>query len=293
MMRRILGEPLLQFAVLGVLLFVLFRMLGDPRNTAPQRVVVTTGQIERLAETWRRTWQRPPTRAELDGLVEDYVREEILYREALALGLDRDDTIVRRRLRQKMEFLSEDLGTPEPASDAELQSFLETHPERFRVEARLSFRQVFLSSERRGEANSVQEAARLLVALQDDPAGADADAAGDPLPLRAELSDATESEVERTFGSRFAVALRDVAPGRWQGPIASAYGLHLVFVRARTPAREPMLEEVRERVQSEWLVQRRREANESVYRRFRERYEVVIEEVAASDGAPGSATEPQ
>jgi hypothetical protein len=292
-MRRILGEPLLQFAVLGVLLFVLFRMLGDPRNTAPQRVVVTTGQIERLAETWRRTWQRPPTRAELNGLVEDYVREEILYREALALGLDRDDTIVRRRLRQKMEFLSEDLGTPEPASDAELQSFLETHPERFRVEARLSFRQVFLSNERRGEANAVQEAARLLVALQDDPAGADADAAGDPLPLRAELSDATESEVERTFGSRFAVALRDVAPGRWQGPIASAYGLHLVFVRARTPAREPMLEEVRERVQSEWLVQRRREANESVYRRFRERYEVVIEEVAASDGAPGSATEPQ
>jgi len=89
MMRRILGEPLLQFAVLGVLLFVSFRMLGDPRNTAPQRVVVTTGQIERLAETWRRTWQRAPTRAELDGLVEDYVREEILYREALALGLDR------------------------------------------------------------------------------------------------------------------------------------------------------------------------------------------------------------
>ncbi len=264
MMRRILGEPLLQFAVLGVLLFVSFRMLGDPRNTAPQRVVVTTGQIERLAETWRRTWQRAPTRAELDGLVEDYVREEILYREALALGLDRDDTIVRRRLRQKMEFLSEDLGTPDPASDAELQSFLEAHPERFRVEARLSFRQVFLSSERRGEANSVQEAARLLVALQDDPAGADADAAGDPLPLRAELSDATESEVERTFGSHFAVALRDVAPGRWQGPIASAYGLHLVFVRARTPARKPMLEEVRERVQSEWLVQRRREANESV-----------------------------
>jgi hypothetical protein len=161
------------------------------------------------------------------------------------------------------------------------------------VEARLSFRQVFLSNERRGEANAVQEAARLLVALQDDPAGADADAAGDPLPLRAELSDATESEVERTFGSRFAVALRDVAPGRWQGPIASAYGLHLVFVRARTPAREPMLEEVRERVQSEWLVQRRREANESVYRRFRERYEVVIEEVAAPDGAPGSPTGPQ
>jgi hypothetical protein len=293
MMRRILGEPLLHFAVLGVLLFALFRMLGDPRDTAPQRVVVTTGQIQRLAETWRRTWQRPPTRAELDGLVEEYVREEILYREALALGLDRDDTIVRRRLRQKMEFLSEDLGTPAQASEEELQSFLEAHPERFRMEARFSFRQVFLSSERRGEASAVQEATRLLVALQEDPAGADADAAGDPLPLRAELSDASESEVKRTFGSDFAEALRDVAPGRWQGPIASAYGLHLVFVRARTPARHPTLDEIRERVQSEWLVQRRREANESVYRRFRERYEVVIEEVGAAGSAAGAPAEPQ
>jgi hypothetical protein len=293
MMRRILGEPLLHFAVLGVLLFALFRMLGDPRDTAPQRVVVTTGQIQRLAETWRRTWQRPPTRAELDGLVEEYVREEILYREALALGLDRDDTIVRRRLRQKMEFLSEDLGTPAQASEEELQSFLEAHPERFRMEARFSFRQVFLSSERRGEASALLLAAPLVVALQEDPGGADADAAGDPLPLRAELSDASESEVKRTFGNDFAEALRDVAPGRWQGPIASAYGLHLVFVRARTPARHPTLDEIRERVQSEWLVQRRREANESVYRRFRERYEVVIEEVGAAGSAAGSPAEPQ
>jgi hypothetical protein len=292
-MRRFLSEPLLHFAVLGALLFALFRMLGDPRDTAPQRVVVTTGQIQRLAQTWRRTWQRPPTRAELDGLVEEYVREEILYREALALGLDRDDTIVRRRLRQKMEFLSEDLGTPAQASEEELQSFLKAHPERFRLEARFSFRQVFLSSERRGEASAVQEAARLLVVLQEDPSGADADAAGDPLPLRAELSEASESEVERTFGNDFAEALRDVEPGRWQGPIASAYGLHLVFVRARTPARHPTLDEIRERVQSEWLVQRRREANESVYRRFRERYEVVIEEVGAAGSAAGSPAEPQ
>ena len=291
MMRRILGEPLLHFAVLGALLFVLFRALGDPREATPQRIVVTTGQIERLAETWRRTWQRPPTRAELDGLVQEYVREEIFYREALALGLDRDDTIVRRRLRQKMEFLTEDLGTPAQASEEELRSFLVAHPARFRVEGRLSFRHVFLSSERRGEASALQDATRLLVALQEDPAGVAADAPGDPLPLRADLTDASESEVKRTFGSGFAEALRDATPGRWQGPIASAYGLHLVFVRERSPARQPTLDEVRDRVQSEWLVERRRQANESVYRRFRERYEVVIEEVGAAAGDVRSAGE--
>jgi parvulin-like peptidyl-prolyl isomerase len=291
MMRRILGEPLLHFAFLGALLFVLFRTLGDPREAAPQRVVVSSGQIERLAETWRRTWQRPPTRAELEGLVAEYVREEILYREALALGLDRDDTIVRRRLRQKMEFLSEDLGTLEEASEEDLQSFLAAHPERFQIEARLSFRHVFLSRERRGEAAALQDATRLLVALQEDPAGIDAEAPGDPLPLRSELNDAGESEVERTFGSAFAEGLRDVTPGRWQGPIASAYGLHLVFVRERTPARQPVLAEVRQRVQSEWLVERRREANESVYRRFRERYEVVIENGGPAAGELSSAGE--
>lgn len=272
---RWLREPLLHFALLGAALFWLADTLGEGRGDGSlETISLTAGDVEQLAAGFERTWQRPPTVQELEGLLEDRVREEVLYREALALGLDRDDTIVRRRMRQKMEFLSEDLAAGEP-SEAELESWLAANREAFRQEPRASFRQVYLSRDRRGDALR-DDALRLLSALRAADGGPDAAAQGDPLPLPADGDELSASEVSRLFGGAFSARLFELEPGRWEGPVESAYGLHLVFVRDRVAARDPELAEVRDAVAREWLADRRRRAREDFYRELRARYEVEI-----------------
>ena len=163
---KLLREPLVHFLVLGAALFLLYKIVADPVGDRSDRIVVTSGHIERLVEGWKRTWQRPPTRKELEGLIEDHIREEILYREARAMGLDRDDTIIRRRLRQKMEFLFEDLGAQANPSDEELQAFLDKNPDAFRVATRVTFSHIYLNRDRRGES-ATRDAERLLRAAGD------------------------------------------------------------------------------------------------------------------------------
>jgi hypothetical protein len=200
-LQRALREPLLHFLVLGAGLFMLFPLIGGPADERPDQVVVTEAKIGNLAELFERTWRRPPTQAELDGLIEDHIKEEIFYREALALGLERDDIVIRRRLRQKMEFISEDVAQPAEPTEAELQAFLAEHPDRFRVPGRISFAQVYLSPERRGEA-VWSDAERMLVAL--DSGGSDPAEAGDPFLLEQDYRDLASQDVERLFGGAFA-----------------------------------------------------------------------------------------
>jgi PPIC-type PPIASE domain len=275
-LRTILREPLLHFLVLGAGLFVLFGLVGEPAGERPDRIVISAAKVENLAELFTRTWRRPPTPAELDGLIEDHVKEEILYREALALGLETDDIVIRRRLRQKMEFISEDTAPVEP-TEAELQAFLAEHADRFRKPARLSFAQVYLSPDRRGE-DAWGDALRLLVAL--DAGKSDPAASGDPFLLEQDYRDLATHEVERLFGGAFAARIAELPLGRWSGPVASGYGLHLVLVRARTPAEQPALGEVREEVANEWRAARREEANRAFYDRLRASYEVIVERPA-------------
>ena len=142
---------MLHFLVLGAALFGLFSMVDKKDAEAPTKVVVSASRVATLADRFARTWRRPPTEQELQGLVEDYIRDEIFYREGRAAGLDRDDVVIRRRVRQKMEFLAEDMAAAEP-SDEQLAAYLASNPERFRTEDRLTFRQVFLSATRRGSA---------------------------------------------------------------------------------------------------------------------------------------------
>jgi hypothetical protein len=265
---------LLHFVLLGAALFWLADALGDPAGGRTSRIVLTAGDVEQLAAGFERTWQRPPSEEELAGLLEDRVREEVFYREALALGLDRDDTIVRRRMRQKMEFLSEDLAALEPG-DAELQGWLDAHRDAFRLEPRVSFRQVYLSRDRRGDRLRA-DADRLLGELRAADGRPDAADLGDPLPLPSDGHDLSASEVSRLFGNAFSERLLALAPGRWQGPVESAYGLHLVYVRERREGRDPSLAEVREAVAREWLADRRRQAREDFYRSLRGRYEVEV-----------------
>ena len=275
-MRAALREPLVHFLALGALLFLYFEWRGGGAGPGSTRIVITEGLVEHLASGFTRTWQRPPTPAELKGLVDEHVKEEIATREAVAMGLDRDDTVIRRRLRQKLEFLVEDETGQVPPTDAELQGWLEKHPEALRAEPRTALRQVYVSTERRG-ASARAEAERLLARLRALGPKATLDAFGDPSLLPGELAYGPRSEVVRTFGGDFAARVDALDPGQWSGPVESSYGLHLVLVTERTAASRPSLAEVRPLVEREFLAERRKLRLEALYARLAEKYTVTIE----------------
>jgi len=280
---------LLHFLVLGAALFGLFGMVDKKDAEAPAKIVVSASRVATLADGFARTWRRPPTEQELQGLVEDYIRDEIFYREGRAAGLDRDDVVIRRRVRQKMEFLAEDMSAAEP-SDDELAAYLASNPERFRTEDRLTFHHVFLSATRRGRAldGDAEQIADTLVRT-----GAPVDTAtiGDPFLLGEAFRAMAQGDVARTFGEGFAKQLSAVEPGRWQGPIRSSFGVHFVFVDERAKASVPPLDTVREVVQREWLNARRIETEQKLYRTLRERYQIVVETPPKSSDSKAAASE--
>lgn len=271
---RWLREPLLHFLVVGLALFLVFEWTAG--ESAERRIVVSKGRIESLAAAFARTWQRPPTPAELGGLIDDHVREEIATREALSLGLDRDDTIIRRRLKQKFEFLIEDSADASPPTDEDLATWLRDHPDSFRVEAGAAVRQVYFSPEKRGAATET-DASAALAKLADLGANADTSRLGDPSLLPSEIPLSSRSAIARQFGEVFAQGVFDLETGKWAGPVESAYGLHLVFVEEREPAYLPPLDDVRAAVERELVADRRKKHLTAVYEGLLERYQVVVE----------------
>jgi hypothetical protein len=239
-------------------------------------IVVTEGRIGNLTETFARTWQRPPTAEELNGLVEDYIREEVLYREGVALGLDRDDTIIRRRLRQKLEFVSEDAASAVEPTDTELAAYLAKNADDYRVEAQLTFTQVFLDPSKRGDRFDT-DAAALLDVLRTRGDKVNPATLGDSLMLEPRYELAGEADIARLFGSEFEAEIRDQPVGEWVGPLKSGYGAHLVRIEARTPGRMAPLAEVRDEVARDWAARRRQEVLEAQYQELRSRYRVRIE----------------
>ncbi len=273
---RWLREPLLHFLALGAGLFLLFSLTGKGAGDQADQIVVSAGQIERLVAIWQKTWQRPPTAEELVGLIEDHVREEVYYRQALAMGLDRDDLIIRRRLRQKLEFLSEDLAAQVEPSEEELQTFLEENASAFRIEPHVSFRHIYFSLDQRGDA-AHGEARRLLASLDDAKSPIAPATLSDPLLLPYDFESLPAGEVAKLFGRDFAAQLLTLEEGTWQGPVQSGYGLHLVLVSERTEPQTPELAEVRDAVEREWREARRQETNQAFYQRLRQPYTVVVE----------------
>jgi PPIC-type PPIASE domain len=268
-------EPLVHFLAIGAGLFLLWHFLGDRITPQPQRIILTPGHIERLAQQWTKTRLRPPTAEELAGLVEQEIDEEILYRDAVAMGLDRDDLVIRRRLAVKMEFLTDDVTAAATPTDDELQTFLNQHADKFSVESLTTFAQVYINRSQRGEGASA-EAERLL-ALLNDKAGSDLQSLGDSLPLPNEYEAAAEADVARAFGRAFPKKLSALPIGRWSGPVESGYGLHLVLIRKRTAGRAPPLNEVRDAVLSEWRAEQRQELNANLRRQRRARYAVTVQ----------------
>ncbi len=274
-MKRLLAEPLLHFLLIGALLFALFAYVGTEEGARDDRIVVSAGMVEHLSALFERTWNRPPTRQELEGLIDDHVREEAAYREGMGLGLDLDDAIIRRRIRQKMDFIAEDLATRVEPGDEELRSFLTEHADDFRIEGRFSFRHVFLNPETRGERLE-EEARQLLGTLNAEPR-ADASERGDRILLDHAYPAASRDEVGSLFGAPFADAVASLEAGSWQGPIRSGYGMHLVIVDERQAGRVPELDEVRGAVEVEWDNARQIEVVEAFYRELLGKFDVVIE----------------
>ena len=274
-LKRLFKEPLFHFLALALVILAAYSVLHATGAGRPDGIVVTAPKIGQLASVFAKTWQRPPTADELKGLIDDYVKEEIYVREALALGLDKDDTVIRRRLRLKMEFMNDagvDALTP---TDVDLEAYLNAHPAEFEIDPTIAFQQVFLSPDRHGDkidrdAGSVLESLRTGAAV--DPA-----ALGDATLLPYELPLTGKSAISQTFGSEFAEAICNLDPGQWTGPVKSAFGLHIVYVSERKAGRLPQLSEVRAAVVREWTDAKRRELEVDRFNDLLKRYRVTIE----------------
>jgi parvulin-like peptidyl-prolyl isomerase len=281
--KKLFKEPLLHFLLLGAALFALnaWRAKERPADGGVPRIEVTALVIEQLRAASERQFGKAPNAEELRGLVMAHIREEVFYREALALGLDRDDMIVRQRLAQKMEFLTGDIaGTAEPA-DAVVREFFEKNAARYAKSGRVSFRHVYFSKEKRG-ARAEAAAAEALAALAK---GASDESLGDPFLHGFEFAEREQDDVIAAFGREFAEKLAAQPTGEWSGPLASSYGLHLVRVEARMEPRAVKFDEVRETVLRDFHDERRRTANSEIFEKLRERYQVTVDEAALAKAA--------
>ncbi|PDT04498.1 hypothetical protein CO666_09690 [Rhizobium chutanense] len=279
-----MSEPLVHFLLLALAIFVGYRVLGAGLGDKPGNIVVTAPKIEQMATVFTKSRQRPPTAEELKALIDDYVKEEVLVRGALALGLDRDDTVVRRRLRQKMEFLDAAAAEVLTPTDADLQAYLQVNAAMFEIDPMLAFQQVFFNPQRHGDATA-RDAGSALEALQADPA-ANLAFLGDPTLLPPDLPLASKTSIGQTFGAEFTEELDKTPLDRWTGPIASGFGLHLIRVSKRVPGRVPALEEVRSAVAREWTNTKREELEGQRFAELFKHYTVSIEFPASAEAGP-------
>ncbi|MDZ7669987.1 MAG: peptidyl-prolyl cis-trans isomerase [Gammaproteobacteria bacterium] len=268
LVSRLLREPLLYFFIAGAALFLLNEGAG---TDADRRIVVSEAERQRLSDQWQAQMGRTPTGSELDALVEQWIREEIYYREARAMGLDEDDIIIRRRLAQKLTFLTEDLATGRAPPQADLERYYQEHAERYTEPERYSFSHRYYSRDRRETAES--DARADLAALSETDA--EELPQSDPFMLQRRYAQRSQREIGELFGREFAAALSKVPTGRWQGPIRSAYGWHLVLLEQRLPARQLTFAEAAKQVATDYRQDQQRQANEALYQSLRERYEIV------------------
>ena len=283
---RLIREPLVQFLLIGVAVFAIYELVASQSEPPRDRIVVTEGRVQQLALVFAKTWQRSPSPQEMRGLIDAYVKEEIYYREAIKLGLDRDDTLIRRRMQQKMEFLSEPSDDRLAASDPTLQSFYDANQADFLIEPEVEFRQILIDSEKDREPAEVR-AEQLLRQLRDSSQDVDASELGDAtlLPYATQLSSVTR--IGNAFGENFAKKLATLPADEWTGPIESPFGLHLVRITDHRDERLPPLNEIRKAVEQKWRTQERDRFQQDEYDRLRANYEVVspLNETAAGSGA--------
>ncbi|MDP3907083.1 peptidylprolyl isomerase [Novosphingobium sp.] len=265
----LLREPLVHFMIAGALVFAV--LSGRPPDTGERRIVVSEAVANRLVERWMQSFRRAPTADEVDGLIRDYVMDQVYYREALRLGLDQDDEVVIRRLRNKMVGLAASDAEAKTPTDAQLQALIDADPARYAAEPLLDFKQVYLG----GDTPAARAAAaQALAALQ---RGEAADALRQPAPIPASFSRAPASEVAAVLGQDFVAGLAKLPVGQWSGPVPSGAGLHLVRIERRDPPPTPRLADVRKRVENDWRSAATQTAVNAAYAKLLDGYDVVIE----------------
>lgn len=284
-LRQWLGEPLLHFFVVGALVFGGYRLfIAEPEQTAdPQRIELTADDIRQLAVAWLAQGRPQPSPDELRSLVEQKVNEEILFREAVALGLDRDDQIIKRRLAQKMDFLAADLAALEEPSDAQLSEWYSKHSDRFALPPHASFRHLYFSPDTRGGAAQSDATAALAVLAGKPGDSPDGKELADTFMLRNYYGDSTPEQTAKEFGPAFSEVLFGLKPGSWQGPVRSGYGWHLVWIDSIEPGRVPLYEEVKPDVKAARLDDRYQEVKRTALEEMRSRYTLVVVPLDAVD----------
>lgn len=288
MLKKIFSEPLLHFLLIGGLLFFIYDMkseelIADDNNS----IVISEAKIDQLINQWQRRWQRLPSQQELQGLVKAHIHEEVLYREALAMGLDKDDAVVRQRMTRKIEFISNDLAPIDEPTDTQLQAYLDTHAEKFLLPGKISFSQIYLNTDKRGE-QAQADADHLLNELSQSTTDVDISSLGDTFMGGQVYDSFKDFEVSRLFGDIFSEQLFELATDKWVGPVESGYGLHLVRIDSRTVSRVPSLSLVRDKVQNEWMAEQQQKANTAFYAELHKRYEITVELPESEEPKTGS-----
>lgn len=281
---KFLREPLVQFFFIGAAIYLLYGVFAEPRpDEANNTITVSAAEIEWMQTAWQKRWNRLPTHNELDGLIQQYIRETVLYREALTMGLNKHDQVIRRRLALKLEFLAKDLVALTPPTDEELQVYFTKHQQRYAEPVRFTFTQVFIDPDKRGDA-TLDDAEKIKANLiVKGDAIEDAGALGDEFMLQNYYPEKDQAEIQKQFGSGFAESFIELSPGQWHGPVLSGYGVHLVYVHNINEPPAPVFADVRERVQQDWQTEKGNELNEQFYANLRDRYTIVVEKPKADE----------
>ena len=281
---KILREPLVHFMLIGAVIYMLYGVFAEPAaEETDKTIIVSAGEIEWMQTAWQKRWNRPPTDKEFDGLVQQYIRETVLYREALTMGLNKHDQVIRRRLAQKLEFLAKDLVTLIPPAEEELQTYFDAHQARYQEPTLYTFTQVFIDPDKRGDATlgDAEVIKTTLIAQGNDIANAGD--LSDAFMLANYYPEKDQAEIQKQFGSGFAKSLIELSPGKWHGPVLSGYGVHLVYISNITEPPLQVLADVHERVKQDWTTDKSEELNEQFYASLREQYTIIIEEPNEDD----------
>ncbi len=282
---KLLREPLLHFMFIGAAIYLLYGVFAEPVPEADDKtIVVSAGEVEWMQTSWQKRWNRPPTAQEFDGLIQQYIKETVLYREALTMGLNQHDQVIRRRLAQKLEFLAKDLVALTPPTEAELQSYFDEHQDRYQEPALYTFTQVFIDPDKRGDTTlDDAEAIKAKLIAQGD-AIEDPGALGDGLMLQDYYPrKRTRSKSRNCSAAALPSRWLELSPGQWHGPVLSGYGVHLVYISSISEPPAPEFTALRERVVQDWTMERGEELNDKFYASLREQYTVVIEEPDEKD----------
>jgi hypothetical protein len=276
--KRWAREPLLHFLLIGIALFFAYSYMNRGRGgvESSHQIVLNLDELRTMESYFESQWHRQPTPEEFNAMVEEKVREEVLYREGLAMGLDKDDTIVKRRMAQKMQFLAEDVAAAHEPSTAELSAWFQKNTKKFALPGRYSFRHLFFSTDKRGDKTQIDAVKTLATIAGQAEDSKLAVSLADPFMFQDYYGDRTPEALAKEFGPQFAVAIEKVKPGSWQGPIESGYGWHLVFIDSVIPGRVPAFEEIEPDVKTAWLGEQKQQAWQKAYAEMRAKYSVFL-----------------